>query len=96
MERLHIVSNTGTATLITLPLECYLLLLSTMSKEQLEAFMRTNKKLREAYFFCEKRVRNLKSILMGNLQEFGPPALPLPSWSWGFLVHEGDKLKDFH
>ncbi len=92
MDRLPVVEYfESTATLATLPSECYLLLLSTMNNEQLEAFMRTSKKLRAVFRFCEKLVRNMNSTHMSNLQE--PPASPLPLRSWSFLAHEGDELE---
>ena len=80
----------STSTLDTLPSECYLLLLSTLNKEQLEAFMRTSKKLQEAYRFYEKRARILKSTPMSNSEQFEPNASPLPFRSW-ILAHEGDE-----
>jgi hypothetical protein len=86
MDRLPIVSRT--ATLATLPSECYLLLLSTMSKEQLKAIMCTSKKLLEAYRLCEKRVRNMRSIIRSHLQESEPS--PLLSRGWSFLALEGE------
>jgi hypothetical protein len=64
-----------------------------MNNEQLEAFMRTSKKLLEAYRWCEKRVRFMKNRYIFRMQDSDPFASRLPpSHNWSFLALEGNSL----